>query len=178
MEIKDTIQWKENTIDVPDMYIPSSSEKKKAIMMYLFFGIIVWLLKKDQSPYELYHLKQSSWRWIVFICVIILDIVLLLLPVLKYIWLIPILILVICWIISMRHAWDWKYFVDKRDSALALFSGVWWWFLDLFELWIKTDTKNEGKLEKIDETITLDSLQWKNTSLADDTKTLDKQENM
>ena len=60
MKIKDISQG-ETTQPIEDKnkYIPGSSEKKRASVMYLFFGIIVSLSKKEFSPFEFYHLKQS-----------------------------------------------------------------------------------------------------------------------
>jgi len=123
-------------------YVPSSSEKKRAIMMYLFFGIMVSITKKEMNSFEYYHLKQSSGRWILFLLVLVFDIVLLLIPVLKYFGLIPLLVLLWTWIINVKQARDWKYFIDKRESPLALFSWIGNRFIDLFEIGVnipKTD---------------------------------------
>jgi hypothetical protein len=60
MKIKDIhIGESTQTTEAENKYIPGSSEKKRACMMYLFFGIIVSLSKKDFSSFELYHLRQS-----------------------------------------------------------------------------------------------------------------------
>jgi hypothetical protein len=60
MKIKDIhIGEKNQKTEEENKYIPGSSEKKRASMMYLFFGIIVSLSKKEFSPFELYHLRQS-----------------------------------------------------------------------------------------------------------------------
>ena len=59
MKLKDIASWeKEQKTENENKYIPGSSEKKRASMMYLFFGIFVSLSKKEFSPFELYHLKQ------------------------------------------------------------------------------------------------------------------------
>jgi len=115
-------------------YVPTSSEKKRAIMMYLFFGIMVSITKKEMNSFEYYHLKQSSGRWILFLLVLVFDIVLLLIPVLKYFGLIPLLVLFWTWIINVKQARDWKYFIDKRNSPLALFSWIGNRFIELFEI--------------------------------------------
>ena len=58
MKIKDINPWEnEQKMEAKNEYIPGSSEKKRASVMYLFFGIIVSLSKKEFSPFELYHLK-------------------------------------------------------------------------------------------------------------------------
>jgi len=50
------------TISEPskEVYIPSSTEKKRAVMMYLLIGIIVVAFKNQKkSDFEQFHLKQS-----------------------------------------------------------------------------------------------------------------------
>jgi len=43
-----------------EVYIPSSTEKKRAVMMYLLIGIIVVALNNQKkSDFEQFHLKQS-----------------------------------------------------------------------------------------------------------------------
>ena len=65
MEIKNPFQSATNT-KTSDKYMPGSVEKKRAIMMHLFFGIMVSISKKDISEFEYYHLKQASGWWICF----------------------------------------------------------------------------------------------------------------
>lgn len=119
-------------------YVPSSSEKKRAVMMYLFFGIMASVTKKEISAFEYYHLKQASGRWILFLLVLVFDVVLLFLPILKYFWLIPLIVLVWAWIINVKQAWDWKYFIDRVKSPLAIFSWVGNRFIELFEISVNT----------------------------------------
>jgi len=43
-----------------EMYVPSSTEKKRAVMMYLLIGIIVVAFNNQKkSEFEQFHLKQS-----------------------------------------------------------------------------------------------------------------------
>ena len=43
-----------------EVYIPSSTEKKRAVMMYLLIGIIVVALNNQKkSDFEQFHLKQA-----------------------------------------------------------------------------------------------------------------------
>ena len=143
MEIKNMFQSTRNkNTDNTWKYVPSSSEKKRAIMMYLFFGIMVSITKKEMNSFEYYHLKQSSGRWILFLLVLVFDIVLLLLPIFKYFGLIQLIILLWTWIINVKQARGWKYFIDKRESPLALFSWVGTWFIDLFEIGVNIPKTN------------------------------------
>ena len=43
-----------------EVYIPSSTEKKRAVMMYLLIGIIVVAFNnQEKNDFELFHLKQA-----------------------------------------------------------------------------------------------------------------------
>lgn len=142
MQIQNTIsENQEGHIDTAK-YIPSSSDKKRAIMMYLILGIMVWLSKKNMNNFEYYHLKQAVGRWMIFILILVFAIVLLFIPVIKYLAIIPLIVLVVVWVISAKQARDWKYFTTKKDSPLALFSGVGVWFIDLFEIGMEVPQSN------------------------------------
>jgi hypothetical protein len=94
---------------IDNLYAPSSLEKKRAILMYLFFGIIVFVGKKEMSIFEYFHLRQALWWSVLFVLFLILGLVLFFLPVIKYLWLLIILIIVIVWILFVLDAWKWKY---------------------------------------------------------------------
>jgi hypothetical protein len=83
MEIKDIIQNKTPEEETTPVYIPSSSEKKRAVLMYLLIGIMVYLSKKDVNKFEYYHLKQATGRRILFLFACVICIVLLFIPVIK-----------------------------------------------------------------------------------------------
>ncbi len=136
-----------NTV-VITKYVPSSSDKKRAIMMYLFLGIMVWITKKNINSFEYYHLKQASGRWILFLLVLVFDVVLLFIPIIKYLGLIPLIILLVFRLRNIKQARDGKYFINKSDSPLALFSWVGAWFLDLFEISDNRSSQNISDIEQ------------------------------
>jgi hypothetical protein len=41
------------------LYIPSSKEKKRAVIMYFLFGIMMVIADKKTNEFEYFHLKQS-----------------------------------------------------------------------------------------------------------------------
>jgi hypothetical protein len=187
MKLKDITSWeKEQKPENENKYIPGSSEKKRASMMYLFFGIFVSLSKKEFSPFELYHLKQAIGLRTLLLPIVLISFI----PIIKWIWVFVLAILL--WILaaSFVNAFNWKYFDDSKNVAFTLPAGIWGWFLDLFELWIKStwvDEKTENSNQSPEETpeiekdiaenpneTTLDSLQTKETSLEEDIQTLDK----
>jgi len=189
MKIKDINPWEnEQEIKVENEYVPGSSEKKRACVMYLFFGILVSLSKKEFNPFEFYHLKQAIGLWILLLPMILISFV----PVLK--WISIIVLVVLLWILgrSFANAFNWKYFDNSKNVALILPAGIWGWFLDLFELWIKStwvDGKKNISTQSSDPSLeiekdiadnsnntTVDELQAKETTLEEDVEALDKKE--
>jgi hypothetical protein len=126
-------QWSVNTL-----YVPSSLEKKRAILMYLFFGIMIFVGKKEMSVFEYFHLRQALWWSVLFILFLIFSIVLLFFPLIKYIWLLIILLIVFVWILFVLDARKGKYSVLWGEkSPLALFRWIGEWIINLFEIQIK-----------------------------------------
>lgn len=117
-----------------EVYLPSSAEKKKAIIMYLLIGII-WAIGKvqTQSDYERFHLKQAIGRWMVFLLVLIASVIFMFIPYIKYVPLFVILIMIIILVICVKQANDGKFGRTKKNS-LSLFAGIGEWMLGLFEI--------------------------------------------
>ena len=46
-----------------NIYLPSSSERKRAITAYLLVGVLFFSGKSDLSVYEYYHFKQAIGRY-------------------------------------------------------------------------------------------------------------------
>lgn len=97
---------KELTGLIDDQYVPSSVERKKAVLMYFLVGIIAALSKEKVSIYEYFHLKQSLGRWMIFFISLIIGIVLIFIP---YLWVIPLFVF-LCFLIIrgvfVKQAWE------------------------------------------------------------------------
>lgn len=64
-------------------YVPSALERKKSILMYMLWGIIISLTQGKMTRYEFFHCKQAMGRWVLFFLLLIPSIVLMFLPYLK-----------------------------------------------------------------------------------------------
>ncbi len=129
-------------------YLPSSSEKKQSVMMYMVAGLILSMWKREVSPFTHHHIKQSL-GWLVSVVLIIFaDLILLMIWVLfaAVSWLIfsffsfvtflitlPILIVGGMWI---YQATKWKYIWENEytNKFFALFSGIGNRVLNLFDV--------------------------------------------
>lgn len=128
-------------------YLPSSSEKKQAVMMYMVVWLTLSMWKREVSPFTHHHIKQSLGWLVSLVMVIFVDIVLLIIWFMfaAISWLIfsffsfiaflislPVLIV---WGMGVFQATKWKYVWESEfaNKFFALFSGVWNWVLTLFD---------------------------------------------
>ena len=164
MEIKDIIQHTEQEEESTPVYMPSSSEKKRAVLMYLFIGIVVYLSKKDVNVFEYYHLKQATGRRILFLFTLVVSIVLLFIPVIKILAALLLIVFIAAWGIWIKQARDWFYDYWSKTNILSLFSWVGNRFLNLFEIEMRhvdpeietTNTAKDSKSNPIDEDLQKD----------------------
>jgi len=134
------------TISEPskEVYIPSSTEKKRAVMMYLLIGIIVVAFKNQKkSDFEQFHLKQSLWWRAVFLLLMIVTSIFVFIPMIKYIPILIIVIMIIFLGIFIKRARDGKYTISTQNK-LAIFVSLGEWIMTLFEVNKETEqpTKN------------------------------------
>jgi phosphatidylserine synthase len=119
---------------INEEYVPSSVERKKAVLMYFFVGIVVALSQEKISPYEFFHLKQALGRWMVFFITMMICIIFIFIP---YLWVIPVilfLIFLVIWILFTKQAWEGKFVVGNDKVMLPVFSGLGEWVSSIFEL--------------------------------------------
>lgn len=115
------------------VYVPSSSEKKKCVLMYILFWILIMINRKEVTEFEYFHLKQSMGWWVIFLMVFISSVVLIFVPYIKLLWILPLFVMVCFWLYFIYQVWSWKYIVVWKSNPLWLFWWVWWWTLWLFE---------------------------------------------
>jgi len=123
---------------IPEMYIPSSNEKKRALMMYLLFGIMMVMADKKANPFEYFHLKQAMGWWMVVLFILMIALIILFLPLIRILGILCVFIIMGAGIFMMKQARDGKMYVDLKGYPLAIFSSLGNWLLSLFD--IKIDT--------------------------------------
>jgi hypothetical protein len=120
-------------------YLPSSSEKKQAVMMYMAVGLVLSMWKWEVSPYTHHHLKQSL-GWLVFLVLTIFaDLVLAVLAmVLSFFWWLAVLITIPALTIGamwIYQAQQGKYIWESEvvNKFFLFFSWIGNWTLNLFD---------------------------------------------
>ena len=128
-------------------YLPSSSEKKQAVMMYMVAGLFLSMWKREVSPFTHHHIKQALGWLVSMVLAIFGDFILLLIWMLFSVvsWLIlsffefiaalitlPILIV---WGMWIHQATKWKYIWKSEffNKFFAFFSWIGNWVLNLFD---------------------------------------------
>lgn len=106
------------------LYAPSSAEKKKCVLMYLFIGIMVSLQKSEMSVFEYFHLRQALGWWLVFAVYLIPCILLVLLPWIGVVAWFFMVILLIIGAVFTKQSWDGKYKETVDRTLFPIFVGL------------------------------------------------------
>lgn len=135
------------TVEVSkEVYIPSSTEKKRAVMMYLLIGIIVVALNNQKkSDFEQFHLKQAVGRWAVFLLLVVVTSVFMFIPMIKYLPIFAVIIMVVFMGIFIKRARDGKYSI-AQENKLAIFISLGEWIMTLFEVKEGEKTPEQPKI--------------------------------
>lgn len=122
-----------------EVYVPSSSEKKQAVLMYMFVGLLLSMGKQEVSPYTYHHLKQAMGRLVLLVAIVFLDVILVLLGMflslfsrLAVIITLPVLVI---GILCVKQARDGKYHWNSQGALrfFWFFAGLGTWVLNLFD---------------------------------------------
>ena len=156
-------------------YLPSSSEKKQAVMMYMVAWLILSMWKWEVSPFTHHHIKQSLGWLVSLVLIVFVDLILLLLWVLfaalswvifsffSFIAFMVTLPILVVWAMWIFQATKWRYIWENEmvNKFFLLFSGIWNWVLNLFDAnhyqiidWERYRTEDQfyTKVEKKEET--------------------------
>ena len=128
-------------------YLPSSSEKKQAVMMYMGAGLILSMWKREVSPFTHHHIKQALGWLVSLVLIIFVDLILLVIwflfsaiswailsffSFIAFLVTVPVLAVGGMWIYQSTK---WKYIWESEftNKFFALFSGVGNRVLNLFD---------------------------------------------
>lgn len=120
------------------VYLPSSVEIKRVVMMYLLIGIMISLNQSHMSVFEYFHLKQALGWWMSFVVILIALIVLLLIPYVSVLALVILLAMLAIGLVYVRQALQGKYYASLDQTFMPVFVGVGGWIVDIFDLHIQT----------------------------------------
>jgi len=128
-------------------YLPSSSEKKQAVMMYMVVGLALSMWKREVSPFTHHHIRQSLGWLVSLMLMVFADIILIVVwfmlsaisgliysffSFIAFFVSVPVLIV---WGMWIYQATKWKYIWESEftNKFFAFFSGIWNRVLNLFD---------------------------------------------
>ncbi len=92
--------------------------------MYLWIGLLLSLSKADMSRFEYFHLRQALGRWLVFMLVLLVSVILLFLPIIWFIGRLVIVAMLIIVCLFIKQAWDGIAYDTVESAKIPLFVGV------------------------------------------------------
>jgi len=129
VEMEKWIDWL-----IDESYVPSSVERKKAVLMYFFVWIVLALSKEKASVYEFFHLKQALWRWMVFFFTMMFSLIFIFIPYMRVLPILVFLGFMVVWVLFVKQAYEWRYVVDDDKVILPFYAGLGWRVVSIFEL--------------------------------------------
>lgn len=124
------------------VYVPSSLEKKTAILAYLLVWLLILLPKKELSPYVYIHVLRALGRRWVFIVNMIVSLVLMWIPLIR---ILPNLVFIVLWLLWLRSVYTaWNQNSIKKEEGedgadpLHFFAGIGGWILGVLEIELKS----------------------------------------
>jgi len=115
-------------------YVPSSIQKKRALMMYFLMGIVLVLSEKKTNEFEYFHLKQAMWWWVGFLALLLVVVLLLFIPYIKILGIVVLLGWVGLLVCFVKQARDGVYKKDLNTYRGAVFPSLGNRVVSLFEL--------------------------------------------
>jgi len=124
------------------MYVPWSVEKKRCVMMYLLIWIFLHLSNKKTTVFELFHLKQSLWWWILFVFLFFLLAILMFIPLIRVVVRLFLFVMLLLWGRFVKLVRNGRYGVQE-GSLLSVFYGIWSRVLDIFDIKLNVTSDNK-----------------------------------
>lgn len=91
---------------ISQSYVPSALERKKSILMYFLWGIVISITQGKMTRYEFFHCKQAMGRRVLFFLLLVPSIVLVFLPYVKVLPLLLYMGMLAVWVILTKQARD------------------------------------------------------------------------
>jgi len=118
-------------------YLPSSVEKKKVVLFYLFLWLLWSMQTKEMSIYEFFHFRQAMWWWMWFIILVMTTFVLMIIPVIKILAFLLVIAALSINVYYVYKAMNGEYHRKIESAFLPVFVGIGSWMIWVFDIKIK-----------------------------------------
>ncbi|MBS8121797.1 hypothetical protein [Candidatus Vampirococcus lugosii] len=118
---------------IDENYVPASTERKRAVVMYFLVGIFFGLNSEKLGKYGTFHFKQAIGWWLIFVGSLVVSVFLIFIPFLRALPILIFLFLLVMFIIFIKQANEGFYTTSSNKTIFPIFYGIGSWVSDLFE---------------------------------------------
>ncbi len=117
-------------------YLPSSSERKRAITAYLLVGLLFFSSKEELTVYEYFHYKQAIGRYTAMMAFMLLWLLIFWIPVLGWLPFLLVLVNLVLVIIFVFKAWKGEYLANvlQEQKWKTLYADIGGRILGIFDV--------------------------------------------
>ncbi len=117
-------------------YLPSSSERKRAITAYLLVGLLFFSSKEELTVYEYFHYKQAIGRYTAMMAFMLLWLLIFWIPVLGWLPFLLVLANLVLVIIFVFKAWKGEYLANvlQEQKWKTLYADIGGRILGIFDV--------------------------------------------
>lgn len=118
------------------LYLPSSSERKRAITAYLLVGLLFFSSKEELTVYEYFHYKQAIGRYTAMMAFMLLWLLIFWIPVLGWLPFLLVLANLVLVIIFVFKAWKGEYLANvlQEQKWKTLYADIGGRILGIFDV--------------------------------------------
>ncbi len=118
------------------LYLPSSSERKRAITAYLLVGLLFFSSKEELTVYEYFHYKQAIGRYSAMMAFLLLWLLIFWIPILGWLPFLLVLANLVLVIVFVFKAWKGEYLANvlQEQKWKTLYADIGGRILGIFEV--------------------------------------------
>lgn len=118
------------------LYLPSSSERKRAITAYLLVGLLFFSSKEELTVYEYFHYKQAIGRYTAMMAFMLLWLLIFWIPVLGWLPFLLVLANLVLVILFVFKAWKGEYLANvlQEQKWKTLYADIGGRILGIFDV--------------------------------------------
>ena len=119
-----------------NIYLPSSSERKRAIVAYLLVGLFFFSGKEELTVFEYYHYKQAIGWYCVLMLSLLMWLIVFWIPVIRWIPFLLVLANLVVAVIFVMKAWKWDYSANvlEKEKWKMIYADIGGRLLGLFDI--------------------------------------------
>ena len=118
------------------LYLPSSSERKRAITAYLLVGLLFFSSKEELTVYEYFHYIQAIGWYMSTMTLLLFQLMLVWIPLVKWLPFFFVLINLVILLVMVFKAWkgEYAYNLLQEKRWKMFYADLGGWILTIFDI--------------------------------------------